>query len=299
MKIVFCNSLLEPRQPDEDFQAEYEAAKRAGHEVYLISLESLREGNVDRALRSITELPQNLPAMYRGWMLNGAEYEALYHGLWQRRLQLVNAPDEYLHCHYFPNAYPRIADFTPRSAWLEVTGEVDFGKIAEKLKVFGDRPVVLKDYVKSEKHYWAQACFIPSAASQAEVTRVTKAFLTLRGQYLNKGLVYREFVELEQLTPNSGSDMPLSREFRLFYFEKKLLIYAPYWNVGMDNDKLPDLDTFNEVAAQIDSNFFTMDVAKQKNGGWLIMELGDGQVSGLPERLPPDTFYTSLKSKTN
>jgi hypothetical protein len=89
----------------------------------------------------------------------------------------------------------------------------------------------------------------------------------------------------------------LSKEFRLFYLEKKLLTFAPYWNEGAYDAELPDLDTFNEVAAHIDSNFFTMDVAKQKNGGWLIMELGDGQVSGFPERLHLDEFYNSLGSK--
>ena len=31
------------------------------------------------------------------------------------------------------------------------------------------------------------------------------------------------------------------------------------------------------------SNFLTMDVAQKKDGNWIIMELGDGQVSGLPD----------------
>lgn len=29
------------------------------------------------------------------------------------------------------------------------------------------------------------------------------------------------------------------------------------------------------------SNFFTVDIAKKANGEWIIMELEDGQVSGL------------------
>lgn len=297
MKIVFCNNFLAPNRPDEDFEAEYEAALRAGHEVYLISLESLREGNPARSLRSVPVQGGDAPAMYRGWMLQGEEYAALYQGLQQRSLQLINTPDEYLNCHYFPNSYPIVEAHTPQSTWLEVAGEANFGEIAEKLKVFGDQPLILKDYVKSEKHYWAQACFIPSAANQADVKRVTSAFLALRGQYLNKGLVYRAFVELEPLAMHPGSGMPLSKEFRLFYLNSKLLVCAPYWNEGTYDAELPDLDAFNAVAARVDSNFFTMDVAKQKNGEWLIMELGDGQVSGLPEHLSPDAFYESLCNK--
>jgi hypothetical protein len=38
------------------------------------------------------------------------------------------------------------------------------------------------------------------------------------------------------------------------------------------------------LAAKVRSRFFSMDVAKQKGDGWLVMELGDGQVAGLPEK---------------
>lgn len=38
-----------------------------------------------------------------------------------------------------------------------------------------------------------------------------------------------------------------------------------------------------------------MDVAKKKNGGWIIMELGEEQVTGLPENADKDDFYRKLK----
>ncbi|MBL7985966.1 MAG: ATP-grasp domain-containing protein [Flavobacteriales bacterium] len=37
-----------------------------------------------------------------------------------------------------------------------------------------------------------------------------------------------------------------------------------------------------------------MDIAKRKDGGWTIMELGDGPVSGLPVALEPKDFYERL-----
>ena len=39
------------------------------------------------------------------------------------------------------------------------------------------------------------------------------------------------------------------------------------------------------------SRFFTMDVALRTNGECIIVELGDGQVSGLPDqaRMPPSS----------
>ena len=53
--------------------------------------------------------------------------------------------------------------------------------------------------------------------------------------------------------------------------------------------------TSTEVAKTIESNFFTMDIAKKENGEWIIMELGDGQVSGLPDNADTDIFYCNLK----
>ena len=37
-----------------------------------------------------------------------------------------------------------------------------------------------------------------------------------------------------------------------------------------------------------------MDIAKKKNGEWIIMELGDAQVAGLPESVDCDQFYKKL-----
>jgi len=44
-----------------------------------------------------------------------------------------------------------------------------------------------------------------------------------------------------------------------------------------------------------DNNFFTTDIAKKKNGEWIIMELGNGQVAGLPNNTNKNEFYNKLK----
>jgi len=40
-----------------------------------------------------------------------------------------------------------------------------------------------------------------------------------------------------------------------------------------------------------------MDIAKVENGGWIIIELGDGQVSGLPDNADMNEFYNKLKMR--
>jgi hypothetical protein len=37
-----------------------------------------------------------------------------------------------------------------------------------------------------------------------------------------------------------------------------------------------------------------MDIAKTKQRDWLIVELGDGQVAGLPDNADKDAFYKSI-----
>ena len=51
---------------------------------------------------------------------------------------------------------------------------------------------------------------------------------------------------------------------------------------------------FADVAAAVRSRFFTMDVARRRDGDWMIVELGDGQVSGLPSEADAGRFYEAL-----
>lgn len=38
-----------------------------------------------------------------------------------------------------------------------------------------------------------------------------------------------------------------------------------------------------------------MDIVQKKTGEWIIMELGDGQVAGLPDNANKKEFYSALK----
>jgi len=45
----------------------------------------------------------------------------------------------------------------------------------------------------------------------------------------------------------------------------------------------------------ISSHFFSMDVAQTASGEWIVIELGDGQVSGLPPQMDAKAFYHALQ----
>ena len=90
--------------------------------------------------------------------------------------------------------------------------------------------------------------------------------------------------------------MPLTKEFRIVFVNKQLVSIFDYWDEGEYGETKPNLESFKEIAKTIESNFFTMDVAKKENGGWIIMELGDGQVAGLPDNADKNEYYKNIKN---
>ncbi len=176
--------------------------------------------------------PGETLAAYRGWMLRPEAYARLYEVLLTPGVRLLNDPASYRHCHYLPESYAAIAGRTPLSVWLPTGQDVDMDRVMDLLRPFGDAPVLVKDYVKSRKHEWAEACYIPPAADRAAVERVVRRFLELQGEDLAEGLVFRAFIELEPVGFHSRSRMPLAREYRAFFLDGVPLYTAEYWETG-------------------------------------------------------------------
>src|SRR5258708_22976030 len=156
-----------------------------------------------------------------------------------------------------------------------MSSSIDFEHVMNALSVFGSAPILVKDYVKSQKHYWYEACYIPSAADRDTVERVVLRFVQLQDDDLNEGLVFRQFVPFESLGINAKSGIPIAREFRTFFLDGTPLYSTAYWPDVSYTDEIPGL--FTEIAHTIKSRFFTMDIAKKSDGKWMIVELGDGQ----------------------
>ncbi len=292
MRIIYCDSVFDNKIIEPDYEEEKKSAVNVGFDFSLISYEELTDGNIATALRFTKQSKNKEFGIYRGWMLTPNQYQNLYEGLLKKNIELINSPYEYKHCHYLPNSYDKIASKTPKSNW---TTELTNDAVLELTSNFGESSIIVKDFVKSEKHNWNEACFIPNASDSDKVKSVVDKFIELRGDSLNEGLVFRQFEELEFLTEHSKSGMPLTKEFRIFFANKKIVKVFDYWDEGEYGNTKPKLDDFIEIAQKIDSKFFTMDVAKKKNGEWIIMELGDGQVAGLPNNADRKEFYNNLK----
>jgi hypothetical protein len=300
MKILFCSDPLNARKPDPMYEREVAAVDRLGISWGLINYEVLTDENDPS--RAVLRLETNDVvglAVYRGWMMTPDAYARLYDALLQKGWRLINDPAAYRHCHYLPENYPQIQHCTPKTVWLETTQVPSPRQLEELLRPFGDAPIILKDFVKSRKYEWNEACYIPSAADTPAAEKVVQRFMELQGVHLNRGLVFREFVELEpvakQLARRPSDAMPLVREYRIFFCNGEPVFSTPYWEEGDYGGETAPLGLFREVGETIRSRFFTMDVARRTNGDWTIVELGDGQVAGLPERVDPQEFYRALR----
>jgi ATP-grasp domain, R2K clade family 3 len=295
MRLLFCSDPTDERTPDPAFMREVTAATELGLEIDLLSHDAAATGKMERAVAQVSTQPPE-STVYRGWMLRSGSYSLLHDTLLARGRRLVNSPEQYEHCHHLPASYEVIREHTPRTVWLPMTDDFSMDDVMSLLATFGDRPLVLKDFVKSQKHAWKEACFIPAADDRAQVERVVRRFVAMQGRDLVGGLVFREYVELEQVGVHPKSGLPLSREFRLFYVDGRLVQGFRYWDEGDYGSAPLELPSFESVASSVRSRFFSMDVARSAAGQWLIIELGDGQVAGLPDTASPRDLFAALKT---
>ncbi|HBS47802.1 TPA: hypothetical protein DEO28_01760 [Candidatus Dependentiae bacterium] len=300
MKIIFCCNPIDQKSSDPIYEAEYNVAKKLGLDVFLINIEELIYfNNIVKAIKNIPSQETLMTALYRGWMLTPEKYSSLYDALISKNIKLINSPQSYIHCHYLPENYEIIKDLTAKTIWF-TKQQLDENRdmIFEELKTtFRSSPIIIKDYVKSRKHEWLDACYIPNASDENEVTRVLNNFLKRQGNELNKGVVFREFLKLSFLSFHPKSNMPLTKEFRIFFLNGKLLATMYYWDEGDYSETWPNFEQFVDLASKIQSSFFTIDIAQTESGEWKIIEIGDGQVSGLPENANLNEFYSKIKEK--
>jgi ATP-grasp domain, R2K clade family 3 len=291
VRLIYCCDPTLPARIDEAFAHEAAAASAAGLAYSTVSYEAIVGGDLTGALRRVQAGAEL--ALYRGWMLTPSQYQQLHDGLSARGLRLINEPAQYRYAHWFPENYPDIEAFTPQSVCIP-RAELDWNRLPERLALFGDRPLIVKDWVKSRKHEWDEACFIPSAADGAAVERIARRFIALQGDDWVGGLVFRAFESFAPLGTHAQSGMPLTKEFRIFYIDGLPIFDAPYWEGGDYGTLRAPTAQLDAVAGRLRSRFFSLDVALRSDGVWRIVEMGDGQVSGLPDEVSAAPFYRGL-----
>lgn len=281
INFIFCNHPLYQRKVDEDYEEEYQEAG-LHHPCALFSYEDLEMGKLSLFGEKISGL-----TIYRGWMMKPDMYFVFYSLLEQRGIYLINTPDEYERYHTLPGWYNDFVEETAPSVW-ESEGNIENAILKAKQL---EGPYIVKDFVKSRKHEWYDACYIKNIADIGNAASILKNFVDRQGESLVGGIVLRKFINLKQIGFHEKSGMPISEEYRAFVYAGEILIIDNYWleneNIGLSES---EMNWIEGIAQKVKSNFVTVDIARKDEGELIIMELGDGQVSGL-QQIDVKKFY--------
>lgn len=211
--------------------------------------------------------------------------------------QLINGPREHYYVADLANWLRDLEDLTPKTWRAEdffretMFSEEDMGSF------------VLKGQTNSRKDRWSTHML---AKTRQDVSTVFERLLSdgLLGQAGegHQTIYVRQYIPLVTYAFGIGG-LPITKEFRIFVARGEILTGAYYWSswadtcIDQDPDwREPDVEEvpqefLREVTGRIGRKveFYCVDVAQDTAGRWWVVELNDGQQSGLsgnkPERL--------------
>ena len=138
MKLLYPSSMLSSKEADDIFEAEHSAAKEAGIQTALFSLEDLQRG------KRLPDFTDGEAVLYRGWMMTPSEYKKLCEQITQSGGVPIVSPKAYEFCHYLPGWFPKLSEMTAETLVFSENAD-----IAGELRSRGWKGCFLKDYVKS------------------------------------------------------------------------------------------------------------------------------------------------------
>ncbi|MDI5973421.1 ATP-grasp domain-containing protein [Streptomyces sp. SL13] len=273
---VHCADPLAPRRADPHYAGEVAAGG------VLIDHDALLAGDTAGAVARVRRGAG--PAWYRGWMMPSDRYAALWEALAERGVTLLTSPEHYRRAHELPGWYGVFEGATPVSAWLPLSSgrAPDAGSLAAVARRLGGGPGIVKDYVKSRKHEWHEACYVPDLADTDQLTRVATRFVELQEEYLTGGLVLRRFEEFD----GTG-------EARVWWVDGEPVLTTPHPDAP-EQRPVPELGFVAPLVAALGCRFLTTDLARRTDGVWRVVEAGDGGVSDLPRGAAPDPLMRAL-----
>ncbi|MCH7860767.1 ATP-grasp domain-containing protein [Sphingomonas sp. NPDC092331] len=286
--VLFCANPLDTSRVEPDFADEVGPARDCGFLALRLDHDHLdRALNVEAALRK-TRFDGPGEAVYRGWMLRAEAYAALYRALELRGIRLLTSPTEYAACHHAPGSHAALAEWMPMTVWLEQADLDDRARRGALLAPFGDMPLVIKDWVKSQAGYWSEACYIPDASDEHAVERVTRRFRELQDDSLVGGIVFKAYVPLVPV----GAP---AQEWRSFSVRGRSVGCWPRSHAAKALGPPPPA-LLAGVAARTPSTFASADFGRDADGRWWLLEVGDGQVSGFPDPAAAKAIFKELSA---
>lgn len=200
----------------------------------------------------------------------------------------INNYSEHLYCADMKNWYEDLIDYTPKT-YFQLQDVPDKG------------PFIVKGQTNSKKFLWDKLMFADNKKQAIDIAIKLKEDTF----YQNQDIYVREYISLLTYM-TSIHNLPITKEFRFFCYNGKILSGGFYWSSHVEdlkelNIKIPDC---NEVPPSWLKNivkivgdkvpFYVIDVAQTLNNEWIVIEVNDAQMSGLSQN-DPDIVYYNLK----
>jgi hypothetical protein len=250
-------------------EGEIEEAERAGFFVTSTRMH-IRPGNLVVGRYSVLPFYEE---QYRDVLLAGAT--------------MINSNQQHRYVADLKNWYFDLEGLTPKT-WFR----------PEEVPEEEPGAFVLKGETNSRKHDWKTHMY---AANRKAVGDVAWR-LNMDGIISHQQVYVRQFVPLVQYGEGLNG-LPITKEFRFFVCDGKVLTGGYYWSSFDDVVPTPPsveevpMEFLGAVIERIKKNvrFVVIDVAQTAAGDWIVIELNDGQMSGLSGNSPA-ALYRGLAS---
>lgn len=193
---------------------------------------------------------------------------------------LINSPEQY--------------NFIASFEYYEKVKEFTFPTWKQNEFIYApEQRYIVKGTTNSKKFDWSKLMFAGSKKRAIEISCELKKDSLIGEQ----DIIFRQYIPLK--TYEIGiNELPFTNEWRFFYYKNNLLSYGYYWSIAENkSDKIDNkmVSFANGIAEIIKDHvdFFTLDVAEKENGGYILVEINDGQMSGLSDN-NPEILYENL-----
>lgn len=210
-------------------------------------------------------------------------YKELEQDLLLQNSKLINSYFEHLYISTF-DYYWDVEEYTPKT-WFDIKEVPNKGG-----------PFVLKGQTNSRKFNWNTKMFALDFQRAVAIHNELSCDDLLGPQ----GIIIRQYEKLK--TYEIGlNGLPFTNEWRFFFYKEDLLSFGYYWTMAeeqkweLSNAGLDFAVKIAKIIAQ-HTNFFVLDIAQKEDGDWILIEVNDGQMSGLSLN-QPDTLYSKLSKK--
>lgn len=221
-----------------------------------------------------------------------ADYPKVYAAEAAKGFQLINTPEEHRIASDLAAWYPLLEGLTPRSKVYAHFPE------AKEVEQDFDYPIFIKGHRQTAKH----AAALSIAQNRADLLRIRAAYANdpiLHWQ----SVVVRAYIPLQPLGARAEGKVPLSYEFRSFWYRGELLAAGPYWNQFANyqwstEEQKAALALAKTAVQRLNVPFVVLDLALTSEGNWIIIESNDAQESGYAGCSPIQLWQNLLAAHT-